>query len=151
MEAKVYSITRAEIDEFWRRKEVEEEESRLAAEKAAARIKAKTLKIEDYMLFEQMIRKILNDGDRATRMERGVTNNSSRMVAASSSTEARIGIKHWWKRSTYAYLNEPEPTSMDEKGRSKHATITYVPQEFCCTRFCSSTPYQPNNTAFVIF
>jgi hypothetical protein len=41
----VYSITRTEIDEFWRRKEVEAEERRLAAEKEAARIKAKTLKV----------------------------------------------------------------------------------------------------------
>ena len=41
----VYSITRAEIDEFWRRKEVEAEERRLAAEKEAARIMAKTLKV----------------------------------------------------------------------------------------------------------
>ena len=40
----VYSITRTEIDEFWR-KEVEAEERRLAAEKEAARIKAKTLKV----------------------------------------------------------------------------------------------------------
>jgi hypothetical protein len=41
----VYSITRAEIDEFWSRKEVEAEERRLAAEKEAARIRAKTLKV----------------------------------------------------------------------------------------------------------
>jgi len=40
----VYSITRTEIDEFWR-KEVEAEERRLAAEKEAARIEAKTLKV----------------------------------------------------------------------------------------------------------
>lgn len=41
----VYSITRTEIDEFWRRKEMEAEERRLAAEKEAARIRAKTLKV----------------------------------------------------------------------------------------------------------
>ncbi|KAL6651196.1 hypothetical protein ACP70R_010121 [Stipagrostis hirtigluma subsp. patula] len=92
MAAPVYSVTRAEIEEFWRKKEAEEEERRLTAEKEAARIKAKTLKIEDYMLFEQMIMEILKDGGRATRMARGVTNNS-RMVAASGA-EARIGIKH---------------------------------------------------------
>ncbi|TVU14910.1 hypothetical protein EJB05_38407 [Eragrostis curvula] len=89
MAGPVYSITRAEIEEFWRRKEVEEEELRLAAEKEAARIKAKELKIEDYVLFEQMIREILdegNKGDGATKMGRGNTR---------SNTEARVGIKHW--------------------------------------------------------
>lgn len=37
-----FSITRKEIEGFWRRKE---EERRLAAEKEAARAKAKTLKV----------------------------------------------------------------------------------------------------------
>ncbi|CAN6235916.1 unnamed protein product [Urochloa humidicola] len=137
----VYSITRVEIDEFWRRKEVEAEERRLAAEKEAARIKAKMLKMEDYALFEKMIREILeeeNAGDRATMVP-----------AAADSTEARIiGIRHWWTRSAYAYLNAPA-LSMDENGGSKRA-ITYVPQERC-TMFFSSTPCQPNATAFAIF
>ncbi|XP_039773498.1 uncharacterized protein LOC120641426 isoform X3 [Panicum virgatum] len=147
----VYSITRAEIDEFWRRKEVEAEERRLAAEKEAARIMAKTLKMEDYALFEQMMREILegNTGDGAT---------ASMVPAATGGTEARIiGIKHWppssptgcrWTRSTYAYLNAPA-LSMDEMGGSKHA-ITHVPQERC-TMFFSSTPCQPYSTAFAIF
>ncbi|OEL13275.1 hypothetical protein BAE44_0025707 [Dichanthelium oligosanthes] len=137
----VYSITRAEIGEFWRRKEVEAEERRLAAEKEAARIKAKTLKMEDYELFEQMIREILEEGN---------TGDGATIVpVAAGGTEARIiGIKHWWTRSAYAYLNAPA-LSMDENGRSKRAT-TYVPQERCIM-FCSSTPCQPNATAFVIF
>ncbi|XP_062226429.1 uncharacterized protein LOC133924754 isoform X2 [Phragmites australis] len=98
MAVPVYSITRADIDEFWRRKEVEAEERRLAAEKEAARIKAKELKVEDYVLFEQMIREILkdgNEGDGAKMMGRDITRNSRTVAAAASSTEARIGIKHW--------------------------------------------------------
>ncbi|KQJ84033.1 uncharacterized protein LOC100821464 [Brachypodium distachyon] len=143
-----YSITRAEINGFWRRKETEEEERRLAAEKEAARTKAKALKMEDYMLFEQMIREILkegNEGDGARRTETGITKNSKMVGIAASGAEARIGIKHWWKRSTYAYLNEPAvTTSTDENGRTKHAII-YFPQERC-VRVCSSVP-----TASVIF
>ncbi|XP_062226428.1 uncharacterized protein LOC133924754 isoform X1 [Phragmites australis] len=151
MAVPVYSITRADIDEFWRRKEVEAEERRLAAEKEAARIKAKELKVEDYVLFEQMIREILkdgNEGDGAKMMGRDITRNSRTVAAAASSTEARIGIKHWWKRSAHAYLNAPA-LSMDENGRSRHA-ITYVLQERS-TGICSSTPCQPNTTVFVIF
>ncbi|KAF8656438.1 hypothetical protein HU200_060711 [Digitaria exilis] len=139
----VYSITRAEIDEFWRRKEVEAEERRLAAEKEAARIKAKTLKMEDYALFEQMIREILKEGT--------IGDGATMGADAPGGTEARIiGIKHWWTRSAYAYLNTPA-LSMDKNGGSKRA-ITYVPQERCIM-FCSSTPSpcQPYSTAFAVF
>jgi hypothetical protein len=45
MASPAYSITKKQIDGFWRRKETEEEERRLAAEKEAARTKAKTLKV----------------------------------------------------------------------------------------------------------
>jgi regulator of protease activity HflC (stomatin/prohibitin superfamily) len=139
----VYSITRAEIDKFWRRTEVEAEERLLAAEKEAARIMAKALKMEDYVLFEQMMGEILKEGNTGD----GAT--AAMVPAAGGGTEARIiGIKHWWTRSTYAYLNAPA-LSMDEKGGSKHA-ITYVPQERC-TMFFSSTPCQPYSTAFAIF
>lgn len=140
---RVYSITRSEIEKFWRRKEVEAEERCLAAEKEAARIKAKKLKMEDYLLFEQMIMEILKEGN---------AGDGAPMAPAAASgidTEARIiGIKHWWTRSAYAYLNAPA-LPMDENSRRKHA-ITYVPQEKC-TMLCSSTPCQSNSTAFAIF
>lgn len=42
--AMVRSVTRDEIDMFWRRKRMEEEDHLLAAQKAAARIRAKALK-----------------------------------------------------------------------------------------------------------
>jgi hypothetical protein len=48
MASPVQSITRAEIDHFWRRKKLEEEEHRLADEKEAARIKVKSLKVSTY-------------------------------------------------------------------------------------------------------
>ncbi|AQK45709.1 OSJNBa0084K11.10-like protein [Zea mays] len=143
----VYSITRAEIDEFWSRKEVEAEERRLAAEKEAARITAKTLKqMEDYVLYEQMVREILMEGN-------GGDGSAIAAAATGGTTEAQIvGIKHWWTRSAYAYLNTPA-LSMDGNGRSnKHANaIPYVPQERCTAIFCSSTPRQPNVDALAIF
>lgn len=46
--------------------------------------------MEDYMLFEQMIREILeegSEGDKARKMEKGIKKKNW--------TEARIGIKHW--------------------------------------------------------
>jgi hypothetical protein len=45
MAAPVFSVTRAEIEEFRRRKEAEEGDRCLAAEKEAARTKAKALKV----------------------------------------------------------------------------------------------------------
>uniref|UniRef100_A0A0D9W857 Uncharacterized protein n=1 Tax=Leersia perrieri TaxID=77586 RepID=A0A0D9W857_9ORYZ len=148
MAVPVYSITRAEIEEFWRRKEMAEEEQRLTSEKEAARIKAKTLMIEDYELFEQMIREILEEGRKGdrSRTDRDITTNGG---AASKSTEARIGIRDWWKKSTYAYLNEPAMTSMDENGRRKRA-IKYIPQERCM-KFFPSIPSQHNTATFAIF
>ncbi|KAG8044273.1 hypothetical protein GUJ93_ZPchr0014g47208 [Zizania palustris] len=152
MAAPVYSITRAEIQGFWRRrKEMEEEEHRLTAEKEkeTARIKAKTLTIGDYVLFEQMIREILEDNeDYRAWTERGITMNGA---AATNSTEGRVGIKHWWRKSAYAYLNEPAVTSMDENGTRKDAIkIKCNPQERCMG-FFSSIPSQPSTAAFAIF
>jgi hypothetical protein len=54
MASPVQSITRAEIDHFWRRKKLEEEEHRLADEKEAARIKVKSLKAStSFSLIDQ--------------------------------------------------------------------------------------------------
>jgi hypothetical protein len=41
----VTSVTREEIDIFWRRKKMVEEEHLMAAQKAAARLRAKALKV----------------------------------------------------------------------------------------------------------
>ncbi|BAS90472.1 Os04g0560700, partial [Oryza sativa Japonica Group] len=104
--------------------------------------------IEDYAIFEQMIREILEEGIKgdSARAERDITTNGA---AATKSTEGRIGIKDWWRKSTYAYLNEPAMTSTDENGRRKHA-IKYIPQERCMN-FFSSIPSQHNTTTFAIF
>ncbi|KAL5214659.1 hypothetical protein ABZP36_003811 [Zizania latifolia] len=149
MAVPVYSITRAEIEEFWRRKEMEEEEQRLTDNKEAARIKAKKLMIEDYVLFEQMIREILEEGYKGDRawMERDTTTNGA---VATNSTEGRIGIKHWWRKSTHAYLNEPAVTSMDENDIRKHA-IKYNPQERCMKFFSLIPSQHTTGSTFAIF
>ncbi|XBH63623.1 hypothetical protein VPH35_117557 [Triticum aestivum] len=72
MAGPVQSITRAEIDRFWSRKKLEEEERRLDDEKEAARIKLKTLKAKEYMLFEQRINGIIGEKtETAEMMEEG--------------------------------------------------------------------------------
>lgn len=45
----VRSVTRAEIDRYWRVKKMEEEEHLLAALKAAARIRAKALSVRTHL------------------------------------------------------------------------------------------------------
>ncbi|KAG8065734.1 hypothetical protein GUJ93_ZPchr0004g38749 [Zizania palustris] len=129
---------------------MEEEEQRLIDEKEAARIKAKKLMIEDYVLFEQVIREILEGGNKGDRawMERDITTNGA---VATNCTEGRIGIKHWWRKSSHAYLNEPAVTSMDENGRRKHA-IKYNPQERCMKFFSLIPPSQhTTGSTFAIF
>uniref|UniRef100_A0A804RLM6 Uncharacterized protein n=1 Tax=Zea mays TaxID=4577 RepID=A0A804RLM6_MAIZE len=104
------------------------------------------LMMEDYVLYEQMVREILMEGN-------GGDGSAIAAAATGGTTEAQIvGIKHWWTRSAYAYLNTPA-LSMDGNGRSnKHANaIPYVPQERCTAIFCSSTPRQPNVDALAIF
>lgn len=60
MASPAYSVTRKEIEGFWRRKETEEEERRFAAEKEAARTKAKTLKVRPCISFLLAKRRRLN-------------------------------------------------------------------------------------------
>uniref|UniRef100_A0A287UFS1 Uncharacterized protein n=1 Tax=Hordeum vulgare subsp. vulgare TaxID=112509 RepID=A0A287UFS1_HORVV len=83
------SITRTEIDRFWRRKKLEEDERRLDDEKEAARIKLKTLKQEEYMLFEQRINGIIDEKTETGEMmwEGEIARN----------IEIQIGTKHWGK------------------------------------------------------
>ncbi|KAL4186611.1 hypothetical protein AMTRI_Chr09g34800 [Amborella trichopoda] len=97
------SITRAEIERFWRRKRMLEEEHLMAAMKAAARIKARTLMEEEYKHFEESLDSMIN-------------NNPKQVV----------GIKDWWTRSRFAYLNQPPLQYMDPPKNS------YVPQFWCC-------------------
>ncbi|KAM3226036.1 hypothetical protein ACQJBY_058620 [Aegilops geniculata] len=137
----VQSITRAEIDRFWRRKKLEEEDRRLDDEKEAARIKAKSLKQEEYMLFEQRINGII--GEKAETDEMMEEGEIARNI------EMQIGIKHWWRKSSCAYLNEPAVASIDDNKSWKKNT-GYIPQKI---HFRCSPPavYQMNVTAFGIF
>lgn len=52
--ATVKSVTRDEIDTFWRRKRMEEEDHLLAAQKAAARIRAKALKARTSLFLAKL-------------------------------------------------------------------------------------------------
>uniref|UniRef100_A0ACD5YSM1 Uncharacterized protein n=1 Tax=Avena sativa TaxID=4498 RepID=A0ACD5YSM1_AVESA len=144
MAGQVQSITRAEIDNFWRRKELEEEEHRLTHEKEAARIKVKSLKQEEYMLFEQRIKWTLDDNFEKT-MEGEITNNGEEDAR---NIQIRIGIKDWWRKSSCAYLNKPAVTSTDGSSASKDTTI-YTPQNIHF-RCCSQALYQINVTALGI-
>ncbi|XBH79360.1 hypothetical protein VPH35_105357 [Triticum aestivum] len=141
MAGPVQSITRAEIDRFWRRKKLEEEERRLDDEKEAARIKLKTLKAKDYMLFVQRIDGIIDEkAETSEMMEEG---------EIARNIEIQIGIKHWWRKSSCAYLNEPAVASVDDNSSWK-ANTGYIPQKI---QFRCSQPalYQMNVAAFGIF
>lgn len=145
MAGPVQSITRAEIDRFWRRRKLEEEEHRLAKEKEAARIKVKALKQEEYMLFEQRIKGII-EGKTEKTTEGAITNNSKEDAR---NIQIRIGIKDWWRKSSCAYLNEPAVISMDGNNASKD-TSKFIPQKIHF-RCCSQALYQINVTALGIF
>ncbi|XP_074556791.1 uncharacterized protein LOC141812674 [Curcuma longa] len=113
---KVKSFTREEIDRYWRMQRMIEEDHLLFAQKAAARIRAKSLKEEDHQRFEELLKKILEkDGDEAKVAAGG---------GGGRNKEPRIGIKDWWTKSKYAYLNQPAITSMGERS-------TYSPQQTC--------------------
>jgi hypothetical protein len=72
MASPAYSITRKEIDGFWRRKETEEEERRFAVEKDAARTKAKTLKVRpaiDQLYFLSLSKEAQNHDHRSSQQK----------------------------------------------------------------------------------
>ncbi|XP_050127665.1 uncharacterized protein LOC126604455 [Malus sylvestris] len=110
------SVTKREIARFWYRKRIEEEEHLLAAIKAAARIRACKLSEEDYRRFEES----LNDDDKDENDRSSATNDSN--------NEIRVGIKDWWTKSKYAYLNQPAVASSVDP--PKRRTSTFVPNCF---------------------
>ncbi|XP_021753021.1 uncharacterized protein LOC110718495 [Chenopodium quinoa] len=89
------SYTRREIEKFWRKKRLEEEEHFLAAIKAAARLRATHLSEEDYLLF---IESLEEEEDANTIIQKKICGNNQ---------EIRVGITDWWTKSKYAYLNQP--------------------------------------------
>ncbi|KAL9276711.1 hypothetical protein ACSQ67_025724 [Phaseolus vulgaris] len=112
------SVTNREIAKFWRQKRIQEEDHLLAAIKAAARLRARNLTEQEYQRFELSL-ETDNDCDE-TKKETVKLN----VGAVSKDQEVRVGIKDWWTKSKYAYLNQPAIDSMDlpKKRRS-----TYVP------------------------
>ncbi|XP_078162508.1 big1 [Carex rostrata] len=132
----VTSVTREEIDIFWRRKKMVEEEHLMAAQKAAARLRAKDFKEEDYRRFEQLLREIIDseDGSEKTKARNG----------GAKEEKEKVGIKDWWTKSKYAYLNQPAVKSMI-------GSYTYVPQKICFS-YCPPAPYQMcTATSFGVF
>uniref|UniRef100_A0A1J3E2V0 Uncharacterized protein n=1 Tax=Noccaea caerulescens TaxID=107243 RepID=A0A1J3E2V0_NOCCA len=99
------SITNKQIKKFWRQKQVIEEEHLFAAIKAAARVRARNLSDEEYKRFEES----LDMEDLETQVH-------------------EEGIKDWWMKSKYAYLNQPALGSADSLKRKRFSS--YVPNCF---------------------
>ncbi|KAJ8467972.1 hypothetical protein OPV22_030524 [Ensete ventricosum] len=116
---KVKSFTREEIDRYWRARRMVEEDHLLFAEKAAARIRAKALKEDHHRRFEELLKQMF---------EEDPTEKTS-----SENKELRIGIKDWWTKSKYAYLNQPAIRFMGDSAAAEQAnSTTYLPQKACC-------------------
>ncbi|KAK2656916.1 hypothetical protein Ddye_009968 [Dipteronia dyeriana] len=107
------SVTNRQIARFWRQKRIDEEDHLLAAIKAAARIRARNLSEEDYKYFEESLKNIDDDVEKNSNTEQDNQNY-----------EVRVGIKDWWTKSKYAYLNQPTINSMDNP---KKRTSNYTP------------------------
>ncbi|KAK9690706.1 hypothetical protein RND81_09G148500 [Saponaria officinalis] len=81
------SHTRREIERFWRMKRLVEQDHLLHALQAASHPKAIHLSKEDYRL-------ILDSLEEIKIMEEDVSNR-----------DLHVGVKDWWTKSKYAYLN----------------------------------------------
>ncbi|KNA18074.1 hypothetical protein SOVF_074290 [Spinacia oleracea] len=103
------SYTRREIERFWRKRRLEEEEHFLAAIKASARLRATHLSEEEYLLF------IENLEEDKTKEED--VNTIFQNKSYGNNQEIRVGIKDWWTKSKYAYLNEPSVGSVGRPSR----------------------------------
>ncbi|KAJ8512011.1 hypothetical protein OPV22_002445 [Ensete ventricosum] len=108
---KVRSSTRDEIDRYWRMRRMIEEDHLLFAQKAAARIRTMALKEEDHRRFEELLKKM----------------SEEEQPSGGGNKELRIGIKDWWTRSKYAYLNQPTIVSTGENAAPKRPTLLPLP------------------------
>nr|GMC65866.1 uncharacterized protein LOC109167618 [Ipomoea batatas] len=110
------SVTNQEIAKFWRQKRMAEESHFLAAIKAAARIRAQNLSEDEYKAFEESL-------------QEGGSDENAKIIIKPDKTEKeiRVGIKDWWTKSRYAYLNQPAIKSMDKR------YSTYISQLNCYT------------------
>ncbi|KAI8030500.1 hypothetical protein LOK49_LG01G02801 [Camellia lanceoleosa] len=130
------SVTNQEIAKFWRLKRMEEEDHLLGAIKAAARIRARKLTEDEYKRFEELLKE-----DNDNKADDNTISDSSRNDE--NGKELRVGIKDWWTKSKYAYLNQPAFDSVDTtKGRTFSA---YIPN------FCNFKLAPPPTASFGIF
>ncbi|KAK4346966.1 hypothetical protein RND71_033305 [Anisodus tanguticus] len=120
------SLTKQEIAKYWKQKRKTEEDHFLDAIKAAARIRARNLSEEDYKHFVNSL-KVYDD-------------ETENEMVTKDMKEKRVGIKDWWTKSKYAYLNQPALRSMERQGS------TYIPQ-----LYCYKAPPPPVTTTFGIF
>ncbi|TKY70293.1 hypothetical protein E2542_SST06583 [Spatholobus suberectus] len=121
------SVTKREIAKFWRQKRIEEEDHLLAAIKAAARLRARNLTEQEYQSFELSL-KTDNDYDETKKETvKRIVGTDVYCKTVAKDKEVRVGIKDWWTKSKYAYLNQPAINSMDPP---KKQTSTYVPNCF---------------------
>lgn len=127
------SLTKQEIAKYWKQKRKTEEEHFLDAIKAAARIRARNLSAEDYRHFVYSL-KVDEDDMESEMVPKNISEISENMK------EKRVGIKDWWTKSKYAYLNQPALKSMERHGS------TYIPQ-----LYCYKTPPPPVTSTFGIF
>ncbi|KAK9165043.1 hypothetical protein Scep_000234 [Stephania cephalantha] len=118
------SVTNEEIADFWRRKKREEEDHLMAAIKAAARIRARRLTEEDYKLFVESL-------DEEEELEKENERNNNHGKKDQECKEIRVGIKHWWTKSKYAYLNEPPIESREKTMMGKKRISSYTPNSLC--------------------
>ncbi|KAG6773802.1 hypothetical protein POTOM_021139 [Populus tomentosa] len=109
------SVTKQEIAKFWRKKLTEEEDHFLAAIKAAARIRARNLSEDGYKQFEES----LKDDDGAKENDTTSLNSGK----DTRNNEVRVGIKDWWTKSKYAYLNQPAIKSKDPPKRRSSIAV----------------------------
>ncbi|XP_052198148.1 uncharacterized protein LOC127805026 [Diospyros lotus] len=133
----VLSVTNQEIAEFWKQKRIKEEDHLLAAIKAAAHVRARKLSEDDYKCF---VASLDEHGD-SKEEDAMATSKGSR--EDDNHKELRVGIKDWWTKSKYAYLNHP---AIESTTAPRSRASTYIPN-FC--NYHRSQP--PPTTTFGIF
>lgn len=109
------SVTKQEIANYWKQRRMVEEDHLSAALKAAARKRAQKFSEHDYQQFEYSLKE--ND-------EYEKENNKGN----GDNEEKRVGIKDWWMKSEYSYLNQPTINLVDNRRRRRS---TYTPQILC--------------------
>ncbi|PIN22103.1 hypothetical protein CDL12_05193 [Handroanthus impetiginosus] len=114
----VQSVTNQEIAYYWKRRRMVEEDHLYAALKAAARVRARNLSDYDYLQFQDSLKEDYESTEKQ---------NTSKSFGEK---EIRVGIKDWWTKSNYAYLNQPAMKMFDSPRRQYY---TYLPQFFTCS------------------